>query len=382
MPGITGHPGPANTSVTGTGPQAAIAEPWPSPSVPASPPRLVAGASSSRERRSGITREVIQRASSQIARGQETLTSFATRHNLPRTALRTYVGPNGNLTRTGALIDQRMAHTLEDREREGLATTARKSALTRRDFHQAQELIGPYRVPGKISRSQFCELFGIDFATVRQYFTRDGALTQAGKRALEWLDGTSPAPAALAPPRPASPGPSATLPVSQVPSPDARASAVPTARGQRTDAPPSAPMAPAATQADSVRRAYAGARSMAQIQQQLWDVCMRNHIALEFQLASHSQYMGMPRSPYLGELRMCGDYWSIYPVSGGHYQVAADEDGPLHAVNVLRLRHGGAAALEGDYVVAQPDAYGVVALRPRAPAVLSPLLDGTPSPRR
>lgn len=384
MPGPAGHPGLASPSVTGSRPQAANGDPWerPGSSGPASPPRIIAATSSCRERRSGITRELIQRASGQIARGEETLTSFATRHNLPRAALRAYVGPNGNLTRVGALIDQRMAHTLEDREREGLAATARNSTLARSDFRRAQELIGPYRVPGKISRTQFCELFGIEFGTVRQYFTRDGALTQAGKRALQWLDGASPAPAALAPPRPSSPAPSGIPPVSRAPSPEVDAAAPLAAAGDRTVTPARSPRGTAAAQADGYRRPYAGARSMAQMQQQLWEVCMRSHIALEFQLASHSQYMGMPRSPYLGELRMCGDYWSVYPVGGGHYQVAADDDGPLHAVNVLRLRQGGATALESDYVVAGPDAYGAVALTPRASTVPSHLLDGTPSPRR
>jgi hypothetical protein len=305
----------------------------PGPSRPAAQAQIV-GVSSSRERRGHVSREIIRRASRQLSHGEETLTSFAMRHNVSRNGLKTYVGPNGSLTLLGVLLQNRVAHTPVDRVSEGLGMMVYRRELTRADFRHAQQLIGTSR--GKISRYQFSELFGIAFTRIQHYFAVDGSLTPAGKSALE---GLCVAPPGLAAPEPY--GTAARSPVNAV--------------------------APA----DRSPRPAAGTNLMAQMEQQLWRVCMQNGIAIEFQLASYCRYMGMPRSPYLGELRMCGEYWSVYPKGGGHYRLAADENGWLHAVNVLHLRLTNAAALERDYVPAQPDSYGVVTLTPKASASLS-----------
>jgi hypothetical protein len=93
---------------------------------------------------------------------------------------------------------------------------------------------------------------------------------------------------------------------------------------------------------------------------------MQNHIAVEFQIGSYARHMGMPRSPYAGELRMRGDAWIVHPKKGGHYLIAAGEDGLNCALEVLRLQPPDATVLERDYVLSQPDAYGVVTLTPKA----------------
>jgi hypothetical protein len=271
--------------------------------------------------------------------------SFTIRHNLRRRLLRRYVGPSGALTPLGVLVDNRTLHTPEDRWREGLPPVDQKNVLALKDFRNARNLIGT--AVGKISRQQFSELFGFDIATIRQYFRPDGRLTPAGKLAMARAVAVASGPAPLAPPQPGGVPPSANMAASLTSVTDA------------TGAPRSAPAGP-----DTATRA--ARMSTAEVEQRVWAFCMQNHIAVEFQIGSYARHMGMPRSPYAGELRMRGDAWIVHPEEGGHYLIAAGEDGLNRAMEVLRLRPSDATVLERDYALSRPDAYGVVTLTPKA----------------
>jgi hypothetical protein len=256
-----------------------------------------------------VTLAIVREASKAVSSRRCALSAFATRHGLCLRTLRGYVTPTGALTQLGRLLDQGKLHTRADRERLGLGQLVRKYHLRIKDFQRAHKLIG--NTAGKISRQQFCELFGFSLPTIKKNLNADGTLTVVGKVTLDRLMEANRE----------TPAPTPTLPPV-----------------------PRRPIVP-----------------MPEVQQILLELAMQHGIMVEFRLGDYWRLFGMPRSPCVGGAELRNDHWHIHPRDGGHYRIVHDKDAARHAVNVLRLCRDG-AALGEHYLSGLPDADGTVTL--------------------